>query len=46
MINSNSNKYVMKSYLKFFKWVADRMHGEWVSLSKVKLGLIVFHKKI
>ena len=35
MINSNSNKYCNKSYLNFFKWVADRMHGDKVSLSKV-----------
>jgi hypothetical protein len=37
MINSNSNNYVKKSYLKFFKWVADKMHGDKVSLGKVKL---------
>ena len=46
MTSSNNNNYMLKSYLNFFKWVADKMHGEWVSLGKVKLGLIVFHKKI
>ena len=35
MINSNSNKYVKKSYLNVFKWVADKMHGDMVSLGKV-----------
>jgi hypothetical protein len=38
MINSNSNIYMLKSYLKFFKWVADRMHGDMVSLGKVNLN--------
>lgn len=27
MISSNNNSYVFKSYLNFFKWVADRMQG-------------------
>ena len=45
MINSNSNKYILKSYLNFFKWVADKMQGDKVSLGKVKLKLIVFHLK-
>ena len=40
---SNNNSYVLKSYLKFFKWVADKMQGDKVSLGKVNLKLIVFH---
>lgn len=27
MIYSNNNSYVLKSYLNFFKWVADGMQG-------------------
>ena len=45
MNSSNNNSYVLKSYLKFFKWVADKMQGDKVSLGKVKPKLIVFHKK-
>ena len=37
MINSNSNNYVKKSYLNFFKWVPVKMDGDLVSLGKVNL---------
>ena len=37
MISSNNNNYVLKSYLKFFKWVADKMQGFKVSYAKVWL---------
>lgn len=37
MNSSNNNKYMFKSYLNVFKWVADRMQGDKVSLGKVNL---------
>ncbi len=27
MNSSNNNNYMLKSYLNFFKWVADKMQG-------------------
>lgn len=45
MISSNINKLCSKSYLKFFKLVADRMHGDCVSNANINFNDGVFDYK-
>lgn len=43
---SNNNIYVMKSYLKFFKWVADRMQGFKLLANAIDKFRLDFNQKI
>ena len=42
MTSSNNNNYVLKSYLNVFKWVADRMQGDYVSNANINFAFVVF----